>query len=197
MKFVLASRNAHKLEEMQQILSAQGIEVMLQSDIGLDLEVEETGETFLENARLKAIAVMQASGLPAIADDSGLCVNCLNGGPGIYSARYGGEGLTDKERYELLLELTAGQAQRAARFVSVIVCALPNGDLLEAEGSCEGKLAYAPRGEGGFGYDPIFFLPTLKKTFAQLTEEEKNQVSHRANALRNFQQVWQNYQAKQ
>ena len=196
MKFVLASRNAHKLVEMQEILSAQGIEVMLQSDIGLDLEVEETGETFLENARLKAVAVMQASGLPAIADDSGLCVDCLKGAPGIYSARYGGEGLSDRERYQMLLQAVSGQPKRTAHFVSAIVCAMPNGDLIEAEGSCEGTLAYAPKGEGGFGYDPIFFVPSLKKTFAQLTEEEKNQISHRANALRNFQQVWQDYQTK-
>jgi len=196
MKFVLASHNAHKLAEMQQILPAQGIEVVLQSELGMNIDVEESGETFLENARLKAVAVMQASGLPAIADDSGLCVDCLNGAPGVYSARYGGEGLSDKERYELLLGLTAGQLQRSARFVSAIVCALPNGDLVEAEGSCEGTLAYAPRGEGGFGYDPVFFVPELKKTFAQLTAEEKNEVSHRANALRKFQQAWQDYQAK-
>ena len=196
MKFVLASRNAHKLVEMQEILSAQGIEVMLQSDIGLDLEVEETGETFLENARLKAVAVMQASGVPAIADDSGLCVDCLKGAPGIYSARYGGEGLSDRERYQMLLQAVSGQPKRTAHFVSAIVCAMPNGDLIEAEGSCEGTIAYAPKGEGGFGYDPIFFVPSLKKTFAQLTEEEKNQISHRASALRNFRQVWQDYQAK-
>ena len=196
MKFVLASRNSHKLVEMQQILSAQGIEVVLQSDLGLDLEVEETGTTFLENARLKAVAVMEASGLPAIADDSGLCVDALGGAPGIFSARYGGEGLNDVERYQLLLQSVSGQLKRTAHFTSAIVCAMPNGDLVEAEGYCEGTLAYAPKGDGGFGYDPIFFVPELKKTFAQFTEEEKNQISHRANALRNFQQAWKDYQTK-
>lgn len=187
MKFVLASHNQGKLAEMQRILGQLGVEVVLQSELGLALEPEETGTTFTENARIKAEAVMQASGLPAIADDSGLCVDALNGAPGMYSARYGGEGLDDTGRYRLLLENMKGQMPRTAKFVSVITCCFPNGDVLTARGECPGTIAFAPQGEGGFGYDPVFFVPPLKKTFAQLTAEEKNAISHRGKALEVFQ----------
>ena len=187
MKFVLASHNQGKLAEMQRILGQLGVEVVLQSELGLALEPEETGTTFTENARIKAEAVMQASGLPAIADDSGLCVDALNGAPGVYSARYGGEGLDDTGRSWLLLENMKGQMPRTAKFVSVITCCFPNGDVLTARGECPGTIAFAPQGEGGFGYDPVFFVPPLKKTFAQLTAEEKNAISHRGKALEVFQ----------
>lgn len=183
MKFILASQNRHKLSEMQSILERYGIEVVLQSDVGLKVDVEETGTTFAENAMLKAKAVMAASGLPAIADDSGVCVDALNGAPGVYSARYGGEGLDDVGRYQLLLQNLRGAGSRTAHFTSAIACAFPNGDTLEAEGICPGTIAYAPQGDGGFGYDPIFFLPELRKTYAQLTAEEKAAVSHRGKAL--------------
>ena len=129
---------------------------------------------------------MQATGLPAVADDSGLCVDALNGGPGVYSARFGGEGLDDKGRYTLLLEMLRGQTDRAAHFHTSIVCAFPNGDELVCEGECPGTIAFAPMGEGGFGYDPVFFVPELRKTFGQLTAEEKASVSHRGKALRAF-----------
>lgn len=185
MRFVLASHNRGKLKEMQEILGELGVEVVLQSDVGLDLEPEENGNTFAENASIKARAVMEASGLPAIADDSGLCVDALNGGPGIYSARYGGvDG--DAARYQLLLNNLRGATNRAAHFHTAIVCIFPNGDVLRAEGDCHGTIAFAPRGEGGFGYDPVFYVPELRKTFAQLTAEEKNAISHRGNALRAF-----------
>lgn len=187
MKLVLASKNAHKLVEMRDILSQLGVEVVLESEVGVDVDVEETGATFEENAFLKARAVMEASGLPAIADDSGLCVDALNGAPGVYSARYGGEGLDDTGRYRLLLENMKGQMPRTAKFVSVITCCFPNGDVLTARGECPGTIAFAPQGEGGFGYDPVFFVPPLKKTFAQLTAEEKNAISHRGKALEVFQ----------
>lgn len=193
MRAVLASKNPKKLVEMQKILSAQGVEVLLQSQAGVDVEVEETGTTFEENALLKARAVMEASGLPAIADDSGLCVDALNGAPGVYSARYGGEGLDDTGRYRLLLENMRGMLDRRCKFVSVICCVFPNGDVLTARGECPGTLAYAPKGEGGFGYDPIFFVPERKKTFAQLTQEEKNAISHRGLALKEFQQELERY----
>ena len=192
MKLVLASKNEKKLKEMNDILSAQGVEVCLQSDVGVDVDVEETGETFEENSLLKARAVMEASGLPAVADDSGLCVNALNGAPGVYSARYGGEGLDDAGRYRLLLENMRGQP-RAAKFVSVITCCFPNGDVITARGECPGTIAFAPMGEGGFGYDPVFFQPKLKKTFAQLSPEEKNAVSHRGKALEAFQAKLEDY----
>ena len=186
MKFILASQNRHKLVEMQSILEKHGVEVVLQSDMGLKVDVEETGSTFAENAMLKAKAVMEASGLPAIADDSGVCVDALNGAPGIYSARYGGEGLDDTQRYQLLLKNMQGATSRTAHFTSAIACIFPNGDTLEAEGICPGTIAYAPQGDGGFGYDPVFFLPELRKTYAQITPEEKAQVSHRGKALAVF-----------
>ena len=167
MKLVLASKNAHKLVEMRDILSQLGVEVVLESEVGVDVDVEETGATFEENAFLKARAVMEASGLPAIADDSGLCVDALNGAPGVYSARYGGPGLDDVGRYRLLLENMRGQ--------------------------CPGTLAYAPKGEDGFGYDPIFFVPALKKTFAELSPAEKNAISHRGNALTAFREKLEQY----
>ena len=186
MKFVLASQNKHKLEEMQAILSTHGVEVVLQSDLGLHVDVEETGDTFAENALLKAKAVMEASGLPAIADDSGVCCDALSGAPGVYSARYGGPELDDAGRYRLLLANMQGAKTRAAHFTSAIACIFPNGDTIEAEGICPGTIAFAPQGTGGFGYDPVFFLPELRKTYAQLTPEEKAAVSHRGKALAVF-----------
>ena len=193
MKLVLASKNAKKLAEMNDILSHLGIEVCSEADAGVDIEVEETGTTFEENSLLKAKAVMEASGLPAIADDSGLCVDCLNGAPGVYSARYGGEELDDPGRCRLLLANMRGQMTRSAKFVSVITCCFPNGDVLTARGECPGTIAYAPMGTGGFGYDPVFFIPELKKTFAQLAPEEKNAVSHRGKALENFKMKLEEY----
>lgn len=187
MKLVLASKNQKKMKEMNEILSGMGVEVCLQSDVGIDIDVEETGTTFEENSLLKARAVMEASGQPAIADDSGLCVDALNGAPGVYSARYGGEGLDDAGRYRLLLSNMPKGAARTAKFVSVITCCFPNGDVLTARGECPGTISFAPMGEGGFGYDPVFFLPKLKKTFAQLSAEEKNAISHRGRALEAFQ----------
>lgn len=196
MKFVLASQNQHKLEEMNLILSAHGVEVVLQSELGLHVEVEETGGTFAENAMLKAKAVMAASGLPAIADDSGVCVDALQGAPGVYSARYGGPELDDVGRYRLLLNVMQGQTNRAAHFTSAIACVFPNGDTIEAEGECPGSIAFAPMGDGGFGYDPVFFLPQLKKTYAQLTPEEKATVSHRGKALAVFEERLKEYLRK-
>ena len=197
MKVVLASKNQHKLVEMRDILSAQGVEVVLESDVGVDVDVEETGTTFEENSLLKAKAVMEASGLPAIADDSGLSVDALNGAPGVWSARYGGEGLDDVGRYRLLLENMKGQLDRKCKFVSVITLCMPGGDVITARGECPGTLAYAPQGENGFGYDPIFFVPEKKKTFAQLSPEEKNAISHRGNALKLFQRKLADYLAGQ
>ena len=196
MKLVLASKNKKKLVEMNDILSHLGIQVCSEAEAGVDVEVEETGTTFEENSLLKARAVMEASGLPAIADDSGLCVDALGGAPGVYSARYGGEGLDDAARYRLLLENMRGQMPRTAKFVSVITCCFPNGDVLSARGECPGTIAFAPMGEGGFGYDPVFFLPPLKKTFAQLSSEEKNAVSHRGKALELFKVRLEEYLKK-
>ena len=193
MKLVLASKNKKKLVEMNDILSHLGIEVCSEAEAGVDVEVEETGTTFEENSLLKARAVMEKSGMPAIADDSGLCVDALGGAPGVYSARYGGPGLDDAGRYQLLLENMKGQMPRTARFISVITCCFPNGDVISARGECEGTIAFAPMGEGGFGYDPVFFVPGLKKTFSQLTPEEKNAISHRGRALEAFKVKLEEY----
>lgn len=193
MKLVLASKNKKKLVEMNAILGQLGIEVCSEAEAGVDLDVEETGTTFEENSLLKAKAVMTASGMPAIADDSGLCVDALGGAPGVYSARYGGEGLDDAGRTRLLLENMRGQSPRTCRFVSVITCCFPNGDVISARGECEGTVAFAPMGDGGFGYDPVFFVPGLKKTFAQLSAEEKNSMSHRGRALEVFKVKLEEY----
>lgn len=185
-KFVLASHNPGKLAEMQAILSSLGVDVVSPEALGLSVAVEETGGTFAENAMLKARAYCQAAGLPAIADDSGLCVDALNGGPGVYSARYGGDGLDDRGRCMLLLSNMRGQTTRAAHFSCAIACAFPDGGTLTAEGRCDGAIAFAPLGDGGFGYDPLFLLTEKGKTFAQLSAEEKSAVSHRGKALAQF-----------
>lgn len=191
MKLVLASKNQHKLVELQTMLGQMGLEVVLESDIGIDVDVEETGTTFAENAMLKAKAVMEASGMAAIADDSGLVVDALNGEPGVYSARYGGMP-TDLDRTLLLLEKIKDvpEEERTGRFVSAIACALPDGTEVTAEGVCEGKILFDLRGTGGFGYDPVFYVPELGKTFAEAGAEEKNAISHRGNALRAFCEAW-------
>ena len=196
MKFVLATHNPGKLKEMGDILARFGVEVVSPKDLGITVDVEETGATFAENAMLKAKAICAAAKLPAIADDSGLCVDALNGGPGVYSARYGGEGLDDKGRYMLLLNSMRGQPTRAAHFACAIACVFPNGDELTAEGRCDGTIAFAPLGEGGFGYDPVFFVPELKKTFGQLTAEEKSAISHRGRALAVFVEKLETYLKK-
>ena len=196
MKFILATHNPGKLREMADILSHLGVEVVSPADVGITVEVEETGATFAENAMLKAKAICAASGLPAIADDSGLCVDALNGGPGVYSARYGGEGLDDKGRYTLLLNSMRGQTTRAAHFACAIACAFPGGKMLTAEGRCDGAIAFAPLGEGGFGYDPVFLVPEKGKTFGQLTAEEKSEISHRGRALRDFSAKLETYMKK-
>lgn len=188
MKLVLASKNPHKLEELSAILSAQGVEIVLESDVGVDVDVDETGSTFEENAILKAKTVMEATGLPAVADDSGLCVDALSGAPGVYSARYGGPELDDAGRCRLLLENMRGMMDRRCKFICCICACFPDGETITARGECHGTLAYAPVGSDGFGYDPIFFVPNLKKTFAQLSAEEKNAISHRGNALKLFRE---------
>lgn len=189
MKVVLASKNKHKLVEIQQILSKLDIELVLQSQLGVDIDVEETGSTFEENSFLKAEAVMKATGLPALADDSGIVVDALNGEPGIYSARYGNDpSLDDWGRLLLLLKNMENvpDGQRTGRFVAVITLVYPDGHSVQARGEAEGQILRQACGQGGFGYDPIFYYPPAGKTFAELTAEEKNQVSHRANALRLF-----------
>jgi len=189
MKVVLASKNKHKLIEIKQITDKFDMELILQSELGVDIDVEENGTTFEENSFIKANAVMQATGLPALADDSGICVDALNGEPGIYSARYGfDDTLDDWGRLELLLKNTENvpDGQRQAQFVAVITMVTPEGQVIQARGEIHGELLRAPVGENGFGYDPIFYYPPYGKSTAEMSPEEKNQVSHRANALKVF-----------
>ncbi len=184
--FIIASNNPHKVEELDRILKPLGIKSVTAKDAGINLsEVEETGETFAENARLKAQAAYKISGMPAVADDSGLMVDALNGAPGVFSARYAGENATDAEKIsKLLSELKdVPDSERTAAFVSSICCILDDGSMIEVSGRCNGKIAFEPVGEGGFGYDPVFVVAD-GRSFAQLTAEEKDKISHRGNALR-------------
>ena len=189
MKVVLASKNKHKLVEIKQITDKFDMELVLQSELGVDIDVEENGTTFEENSFIKAEAVMRATGLPALADDSGICVDALNGEPGIYSARYGfDDSLDDWGRLQLLLKNTENvpDGQRQAQFVAVITMVNPDGQVIQARGEIHGELLRAPVGENGFGYDPIFYYPPYGKSTAEMSPQEKNQVSHRANALKVF-----------
>ena len=188
-RFVLASHNPGKLREMREILGELGILVLSQQEAGVDVEPEETGATFEENARIKAGAVMEASGLPAVADDSGLMVDALGGAPGVYSARYGGgHDRSDEERNAFLLQNLENEEHRSAKYVSVIAVAYPDGRVLTARGECYGEIAREERGRGGFGYDPLFRLPDGRH-MAELSSEEKNRISHRGNALRELKRI--------
>ncbi|MFH1567609.1 MAG: RdgB/HAM1 family non-canonical purine NTP pyrophosphatase [Gemmatimonadota bacterium] len=185
MALLVATANAGKLREFRDLLA--GIEVTSPAALGLSLRVEETGASFEANARLKAAAFAAAAGAVTLADDSGLEVDRLGGAPGVHSARYGGEGLDDAGRCRLLLQALAGwpdPAERTARFRCVLVAAAPDGRCCQAEGVCEGRIAAAPRGEGGFGYDPLFHLPDHGCTMAELAPGEKSRISHRGQALR-------------
>ncbi len=189
MKLIVATHNQSKILEFRRILEPLSVEV---SPADLP-EVEETGKTFEENAYLKAFSALRATGEPCIADDSGLSVDALGGAPGIYSARYAGEGASNGQRIAKLLEALKDvpKEKRAAKFVCAVCCVFPNGDLLTARGECPGGIAFAPRGEDGFGYDPVFL--TGKKTFAELTAEEKDKISHRGKALRLFAEELKKY----
>lgn len=196
MKLVLASDNAHKLKEFRELFRTMDAELLSKAESGFTDEVEETGETFAENAFIKAEAVMRATGLPAIADDSGIAVDALGGEPGVRSARYtGNHADSDRDRYELLLRNLGDHTDRSARFVCALCCVFPNGDTLRAEGICEGSILTAPRGDNGFGYDPIFLPNGFERSMSELTMEEKNAISHRGKALAAFKREWERYHA--
>ncbi len=189
MKVVLASKNKHKWEEIRKITEKLDIQLIMESELGVDIDVEETGTTFEENSLLKARAVMEATGLPALADDSGIAVDALNGEPGIYSARYGfDESLDDWGRLQLLLKNMENvpDDRRQGKFVCVITMITPENEIIQARGEVHGMITRKPAGEGGFGYDPIFYYPPFGKTLAEVPAEQKNQVSHRAKALNLF-----------
>ena len=189
MKYVLATNNPGKIREMREILPWYNIEFVTRKDIGIDIdiEIEETGATFEENALLKANAICSLSGLPSIADDSGLLVDALGGAPGVYTSSFGGKNLTDSERCEYLLKKLKNTHKRGAKFVCTIVCVFPGGrGIITAKGECPGRIADTLSGSGGFGYDPVFMPDGYDKTTAEMTPEEKNAISHRGNALRKF-----------
>lgn len=182
---VAATGNAHKLKEIRAVLKNR--EILSQREAGFCGEVEETGATFAENAELKARAVCEATGLPALSDDSGLCVEALGGAPGVYSARYSGGG--DAENRALLLKNLSGQANRRAYFVCAIALVFPDGTLIRAEGRTYGRILYAEQGKNGFGYDSLFFSDDLQKSFGEAGDEEKNSVSHRGRALAELEKL--------
>jgi XTP/dITP diphosphohydrolase len=180
---VLATRNAGKTKEIQEILKDFPVEIKNLDDFGPIPSIEEDGMTFDDNAYKKASFTAKVLGLPALADDSGLQVDALGGAPGVHSARYAGPDATDAENNARLWREMDGQTNRAAMFVCVISIAVPSGPAITYESECRGIIADAPEGDKGFGYDPLFYFPPLKKTFAQMTAEEKNRVSHRGKAF--------------
>lgn len=196
MDFVLASKNKKKLVEMRRILSPLGINVISEADSGVTFpEVEENGATFEENATIKARSACEACNMPAIADDSGICVDALGGAPGIYSARYAGEGHNDDDNNEKLLAelVNVPESERTAYYVCAICCCFPDGRSLTVRGECHGRIGYEYKGEGGFGYDPLFLVGDGDLTFGELTDEQKDELSHRGKALRDFAEIIKEY----
>ena len=180
---VIATRNKGKTKEIKDLLKDYPVDIKNLDDFGPIPQVEEDGDTFDENAYIKASFAARILGLPALADDSGLIVEALDGAPGIHSARYAGENASDKEKYLKLLHEMKGKTNRRAAFECVISVAIPTGAALTYEARCEGIIAEEPAGSNGFGYDPVFFYPPFHKTFAQISRSEKNRISHRGKAL--------------
>ena len=190
MKIIIATHNKHKLQEMSRILSPMGYEVVTDRDLGIELtDAEENGKTFLDNARIKAESGCKESGLPCIADDSGLCVDALDGAPGVFSARYSGvHGDDDGNNKKLLSELDGVPTEkRTAHFACAICVSFPDGSEVTATGKCEGYIGYEKKGTNGFGYDPLFMVGD--RSLAQMTAEEKDAISHRGNALKELQKI--------
>ncbi|MEW6218964.1 MAG: XTP/dITP diphosphatase [Thermodesulfobacteriota bacterium] len=184
----LATRNEGKIRELTELVAGFPVEIRSLRDFGPIPEAKEDGATFDDNAYQKALFTAKVLGIPAMADDSGLVVPALDGAPGVYSARYAGEQASDADNIRKLLAAMEGKSDRRAAFECVVSIAVPSGPALTYEGRCEGEITLAPRGKDGFGYDPVFFYPPLGKTFAELTLEEKNAVSHRGQALAQVRQ---------
>ena len=189
MKIIAATSNVGKIREIKKIFSDEKVEILSMGEIGIDIEIEENGTTFEENALIKARTISKMTGEIALADDSGLCVDAMGGAPGIYSARYAGENATDAQRIEKLLAELLGEENRKAKFVSVIAVVFPDGNELTAEGEVLGEIADKVYGDGGFGYDPVFISYELGKTFGVASADEKNKISHRARALDKMYQI--------
>lgn len=184
MDIVVASNNAHKINEIRKILGTKFDNIYSLKDLNIECDAEETAETFEGNALIKAEAVAKIANIPALSDDSGLCVDALNGAPGVHSARYSGTHGDDEKNIDTLLKNLDGVENRTARFVSAIVLYYPNGKTVVARGESTGKILYERKGNNGFGYDPVFYSNELQKSFGMATEEEKNSVSHRSKALK-------------
>lgn len=184
MRVIAATKNKGKIREMQEILAPLDIEIVSQQEMGIELDVEETGDTFVKNALIKARAVAMVCDYPVLADDSGICVEALGGAPGVRSARYAGDDATDEDRINKILFEMGDNQNRNAKFVTAVVFIFPDGRELTAEGEVRGHITNEPKGNGGFGYDPIFFSDELGKTFAESSDDEKNSVSHRGRALK-------------
>ena len=192
--FLIATHNMKKRDELYRILSPLGIDVKTAEQAGVEIsDVDETGETFYENAFLKFLSGCLESGMPCVADDSGLAVDYIVGAPGVYSARFAGEHGNDAKNNQKLLKILEGvpQEERTAKFVSVVCCVFPNGDVISARGECKGYIGFEPKGNGGFGYDPLFMVGD--KSFAELSGEEKDALSHRGNALRQIAEKLKDY----
>ena len=192
MKLAIATNNAHKLQEIRAILSGQFDELLSLKDLGIDVDVEETGTTLEENALLKARTIQAICHIPTLADDTGLMVDALGGAPGVYSARYAGEEHNDASNRALLLKNLQNEQNRNAHFATVIAIVYPSGDFITSKGRVEGEILREERGNKGFGYDSLFYSYELKKTFAEASQEEKNSVSHRGRALRAMLEKLQN-----
>ena len=196
MRLIIASNNAHKVREIKEILGDYFSEILSLKEAGIAIDVEEDGETFEQNALKKAQEVLKiADADAALSDDSGLMVDALDGAPGVYSARFAGEGHDDAANNAKLMDMMrlVPEEKRTARFVSAVALARRGKEPMVCRGAVEGSILYAPQGENGFGYDPVFFVPELRKTFAQLTPEEKNAISHRGVALRAFGEKLKEY----
>ena len=194
MRLILASNNENKLREIKELTRGMDIELLSQREAGLTLAVEETGSSFEENAYLKAKAVTDLTGCAAVADDSGLEVDALDGGPGIYSARFGpGHAASDSDRNEYLLKELQGVEERSARFVCCICCTLPGGGVISTRGECDGEILYAQTGSNGFGYDHVFRPCCADRAMSELTPEAKNRISHRGKAMREFARKLEKY----
>lgn len=192
MKFIIATNNQKKLFELERILAPMGINAVTAKQEGVSLDdVEENGKTFKDNSYIKALAACKKTGLPAIADDSGICVDALNGEPGIYSARFGGENATDADKNSIILEKLKGETNRGAHYTCAVTCVFPDGDVIQVEDYCYGEIAQKPEGTGGFGYDPIFLYNG--KSFGYYTADEKDKVSHRGKALKSFKAELKKY----